>query len=55
MRNIYIVNMTSRSIRYGIGTYIRQLIRCAQHAGMKVHYILISDEVKEFEIVECGI
>ncbi|MBC5617569.1 TIGR04157 family glycosyltransferase [Alistipes hominis] len=52
MRNIYIVNMTSRSIRYGIGTYIRQLIRCAQHAGMKVHYILISDEVKEFEVVE---
>ena len=52
MKNIYIVNMTSRSIRYGIGTYIRQLIRCAQHAGMKVHYVLISDEVKEFEVVE---
>lgn len=52
MRNIYIFNMTSRSIRYGIGTYIRQLIRCAEYTDMKVHYVLISDEVKEFEIKE---
>lgn len=45
MRNIYIFNMTSRSIRYGIGTYIRQLIRSARYAGLKVHYVLISDEI----------
>lgn len=52
MRNIYIFNMTSRSIHYGIGTYIRQLIRSARYARLKVHYVLISDEIKEFEVRE---
>lgn len=52
MKNIYIFNITSRSIRYGIGTYIQHLIRCAQHAGFMVHYILISDEIKELEIIK---
>lgn len=52
MRDIYIFNITSRSIRYGIGTYIRQLIRCIKHNNMRAHYVLISDEVKEFEVKE---
>lgn len=52
MRNIYIFNMTSRSIHYGIGTYIQQLIRSARYAGLKVHYVLISDEIKEVEVHE---
>ncbi|MFK2246800.1 hypothetical protein ACIXN2_19265 [Bacteroides fragilis] len=58
MRHIYLINKgENRSSQYGIGTYIREIVRCISDCeGLRLTWVWLETKVNEFTVeqVESG-
>ena len=54
MKHIYIVDEHQSSKQNGIGTYIRQLLKCFEDSGHDVNLLSFNSDVKEFQILMTG-
>lgn len=49
MKNLFIFSINNRASKFGIGTYIKQLVSSVRDSGMNVYVVTISDYVKALE------
>lgn len=50
MKHIYIIDEHQSSKQNGVGTYIRQLLKCFEGSGHNVNLLSFNDDEKEFKI-----
>lgn len=50
MKHIYIIDEHQSSKQNGVGTYIRQLLKCFEDGGYDVNLLSFNDDEKEFKI-----
>lgn len=49
MKNLFIFSINSRASKFGIGTYVKQLVSAVRESGMNVYVVTLSADVKVLE------